>query len=1288
MKKIVFFLGTLVLFFLTNFQTFGQCDPGTVQGTYNFSSPAPTATDCSAFAQSEYAIWSNENYQVTGIVAGDTYVVDLCGSTAWDVSISVYDPAGNLVAFDDGTASGCGAGAQVSFTAPVAGTYSVVVGDPTCTSNQISNGNILLFNNSDMVTCPPAFVCLATADWVDLNGPAISATPVLLCNATSDTIFVGIADLGLATNVTASFGDVLTPALAAATAGIVAYSNTELAAAAGGVDTIILADQANPTCADTLLLDLTGITDVTTFCTNLPCDPAAVFVDLNDNTGAPAPVFLCNATADSVFMGVAATAGDTLYNISSATGDILTGSTIPDLVIAVVGYSQADIAGGMDTILFSGIDDPSCLDTLIVDFTPIGGDIAAFCAGSCDVSPTWVDFDAMGVPAPSATPVPFCSAGGDTISLFIAALGNVEDSMYTLTATAGSLGTNSVDAFAITSLDLTQADIDALDIDTCGTGDGIITIYFDGINNGVCMDSLVVDFSGLSNIMTACTGMGCMDMTACNFDPLATTDDGSCIIPPPNCDCCGIFPEGGAIATTDPTTICAGDGTGDPINVTLTGEAGTNSQWVITDAAGMILDLPAGGPPFDLDGAGPGVCLIWHLSFEDGLMGAAVGNNAADLMGCFSLSNSISVTRLQPEGGMISTTDPTTICAGDGTGDPINVTLTGETGTNSQWVITDAAGMILDLPAGPPFDLDGAGPGVCLIWHLSFEDGLMGAAVGNNAADLMGCFSLSNSITVTRQESGVDCNTGGSTACPPDVPFATENNPPLFSVDCDGNPFIETINGCNYAEEYATINNLVPGETYCFSTENGTGDYVSIYDDLAGTALADGPADGSICVVAPASGTLYMQINLNDGACGTESTCRDSFVSCPSCPVPAPGCTNPVADNFDPNAICDDGTCVVTNTACPPGTAFANESNPPVFSGCGGTPILESINTCNYAGEYATIDNLTPGETYCFSTNEGVNDYVTMYDDVAGAPLADGPADGSVCVVAPASGTLFMQINLNDMACGTESACRESFVSCQTCPPPPTGCTNPCADNYDAAALCDDGSCMGALLPVNDFCSNAVNVTLDTPVSGNTDCSTFDAIASNLPTCGTSLSAQGNWYTVTGNGLDYVASLCGSAYDTKIHVFTGDCSDASTLTCVDGNDDAFGVCSPQSEIGFPTNDGEDYYIYVSGFGTNTGDYTLTITDACILTTGDCLTVERVCDGNALFVKCFNEDYIYTWTNQDTGESVTVAGSPYFSPTEIGTYYVEITDAGGTFTANGTCSTFTVNEIIDCRNCGE
>ena len=222
--------------------------------------------------------------------------------------------------------------------------------------------------------------------------------------------------------------------------------------------------------------------------------------------------------------------------------------------------------------------------------------------------------------------------------------------------------------------------------------------------------------------------------------------------------------EAGTIAITgsgDTTiTICI-DGVADPIAVTMSGATmGDNSAWVITDtASGVILALPAGGP-FNLDGAGAGVCSIWYLKYDNGLTGLAVGQNISGLTGSFDFSNDIVVTRNDPEAGAISIAGTgatsTAICAGDGVSDAITVNMTGATsGTNSGWIITDnATGNILGLPMAGPFDLDGAGAGVCDIWYIKYEDGLTGLTVGQNVGDLMGCYDLSNAITVNRD--GVD----------------------------------------------------------------------------------------------------------------------------------------------------------------------------------------------------------------------------------------------------------------------------------------------------------------------------------------------------------------------------------------------------------------------------------------------------------------------------------------------------------------------------------------------------
>ncbi len=299
----------------------------------------------------------------------------------------------------------------------------------------------------------------------------------------------------------------------------------------------------------------------------------------------------------------------------------------------------------------------------------------------------------------------------------------------------------------------------------------------DGAGIGTCL----IWYLAYENVEGAMVGMNAADLSGC-FDlsnPI-TVDRVEC------CDEEGgeiVIAAGSGGAGGVETNICV-DGTPDPIDVTVSGASATNSAWVITDADLNILALP-GAPPFDLDGAGEGVCLIWYLAYET-IQGAEVGANAGDLSGCFDLSNPITVTRTccdangdpisceevcEEEGGTIEIpgdgsgggVDAVNICV-DGVPDPLDVNVTGASGTNFAWVITDADLNILALPPAPPFDLDGAGEGVCLIWYLAFDE-VSGAEVGANAGDLEGCFDLSNPITVTR----TCCDADGNPAdCPTD----------------------------------------------------------------------------------------------------------------------------------------------------------------------------------------------------------------------------------------------------------------------------------------------------------------------------------------------------------------------------------------------------------------------------------------------------------------------------------------------------------------------------------------
>ena len=131
--------------------------------------------------------------------------------------------------------------------------------------------------------------------------------------------------------------------------------------------------------------------------------------------------------------------------------------------------------------------------------------------------------------------------------------------------------------------------------------------------------------------------------------------------------------------------------------------------------------------------------------------------------------------------------------------------------------------------------------------------------------------------------------------------------------------------------------------------------------------------------------------------------------------------------------------------------------------------------------------------------------------------------------------------------------------------------------------------------PANDDCANATVVSAPSTSAFDTSSATADGPTAN---CGTTPGGPNVWfvYTATGTG-DLLVSTCNDAdFDTKINVYSGDCSN---LVCEGGNDDNSGAgCTGNtSELTLTGLAAGDYYIAVSGFSgaTGTGNLTLDFT---------------------------------------------------------------------------------------------
>ncbi len=214
---------------------------------------------------------------------------------------------------------------------------------------------------------------------------------------------------------------------------------------------------------------------------------------------------------------------------------------------------------------------------------------------------------------------------------------------------------------------------------------------------------------------------------------------------------------GGTIITnqgTQESSFCIGDGEPDVVLLTLFDDQGSNSLWLFTDQAGQIQNILE-SPSFNFDNSSPGVTLIYHIAFEDGITGLNVGGHIQNINGCFGLSNPITVNKFQARGGTLSTTTQQTevnLCLSQNSQPVVNVMLQNVRGKFSSWLITSLDGIILYKDKNPPFKALELGEGSFNIYHLRYETDVTKITVGNRINTLQGCFDLSNPVKINITE--------------------------------------------------------------------------------------------------------------------------------------------------------------------------------------------------------------------------------------------------------------------------------------------------------------------------------------------------------------------------------------------------------------------------------------------------------------------------------------------------------------------------------------------------------
>ena len=197
----------------------------------------------------------------------------------------------------------------------------------------------------------------------------------------------------------------------------------------------------------------------------------------------------------------------------------------------------------------------------------------------------------------------------------------------------------------------------------------------------------------------------------------------------------------------------------------------------------------------------------------------------------------------------------------------------------------------------------------------------------------------------------------------------------------------------------------------------------------------------------PAANNYNPQANIDDGSCDygiiviglSVPGCTDSTAlnynplanfDDGSCTYPVSGCTNPLATNYNPLATVDDGSCIIAGCMDPLADNYdptaTVSSNSCRWLGC------KDVNAANYVG-LPPPDGLSlipiTGQTYSWQstiTGDG--------GDVFSIPCRYDKVRGCTDINA---------INYNSLAVVDDGSCLYS------------GCTDPLADNYDATLAAD-----------------------------------------------------------------------------------------------------------------------------------------------------------------------------------------------------------------------------------------
>jgi len=211
--------------------------------------------------------------------------------------------------------------------------------------------------------------------------------------------------------------------------------------------------------------------------------------------------------------------------------------------------------------------------------------------------------------------------------------------------------------------------------------------------------------------------------------------------------------NGGILTTNDPTEVCTGDPLTGVVNFDVSDMLGSNFAWALTDDTGEIVQIPSVGA-VDFRNLPNGIYNVYHIAHEDQFEGFLVGNNLNDLVGCFDISNAVTITNSKVVGGRLVDAEGFMdfyICSQDPDDNQVDLVLNDSEGFFTNYFLTDQAGNINQVLTEPSVDFSSFDDGIYILVAATHNGQLVNGIVGQNISNLEGCYDLSSTFTVRKQ---------------------------------------------------------------------------------------------------------------------------------------------------------------------------------------------------------------------------------------------------------------------------------------------------------------------------------------------------------------------------------------------------------------------------------------------------------------------------------------------------------------------------------------------------------